>query len=60
MNLLEQEPQPQPSYRLIELTGGLFAKVSPHRFEYLNQFKWQALKKQGWQVLRDTCRSRNK
>lgn len=28
--------------KLIPLTQGLFAKVSDHRFEYLNQWKWFA------------------
>jgi hypothetical protein len=34
-------------YCLIPLSGkkgkGLFAKVSPHRYEYLNQFRWRAI-----------------
>src|SRR5208337_4769038 len=31
---------PETSYRLIPLTQGQFAKVSPHRFEELSRFKW--------------------
>ena len=33
---------PETSYRLIPLTQGQFAKVSLHRFEELNQWKWCA------------------
>ena len=33
---------PSQEYCLIPLTQGQFAKVSPHRFEELNQFKWFA------------------
>lgn len=29
-------------YRLIPLTQGQFARVSPHRFEELNRFSWHA------------------
>jgi hypothetical protein len=35
-------PTPSESYRLIPLTKGQFAKVSPHRFDELNQYKWFA------------------
>ncbi len=42
MNLLTQEPQPKPSYRLIPLTQGQFAKVSPEDYERMMQWKWQA------------------
>ena len=35
-------PTPSESYRLIPLTQGQFAKVSPHRFAELNQHKWSA------------------
>ena len=34
---------PPEDYRLIPLTQGQFAKVSPHRFEKLSQRKWHAL-----------------
>jgi hypothetical protein len=34
---------PALEYRLIPLTQGQFAKVSPHRFEDLSRFKWQAM-----------------
>lgn len=33
---------PIQDYCLIPLTQGQFAKVSPHRFEELNQWKWHA------------------
>lgn len=33
---------PIQDYCLIPLTQGQFAKVSPHRFEELNQWKWSA------------------
>lgn len=33
---------PLESYRLIPLTQGQFAKVSPHRYEELSKYKWQA------------------
>jgi hypothetical protein len=33
---------PHQDYRLIPLTQGQFAKVSPHRFEEINRHKWQA------------------
>lgn len=32
-----------PSYRLIPLTRGQMARVSPHRFEELSAFKWKAI-----------------
>ena len=35
-------PTPSEDYRLIPLTRGQFAKVSPHRFDELSQFKWTA------------------
>lgn len=34
---------PTPDYIEIPLTHGLTTKVSPHRFEHLNQWTWQAL-----------------
>ena len=33
---------PLPFYREIQLTQGQVAKVSPHRFEELNQYRWFA------------------
>lgn len=33
---------PPQSYRLIPLTQGQFAKVSPHRYEELSKHKWHA------------------
>jgi len=43
---------PGQSFRLIPLSGtrgrGLFTKVSPHRFDYLNQFKWSLVTKRGY------------
>ena len=33
---------PSEDYRLIPLTQGQFAKVSAHRFEEINSFKWMA------------------
>ena len=33
---------PSEEYRLIPLTQGQFAKVSPEDFEWLNRWKWQA------------------
>lgn len=43
MNQLPLDLQPiQPSYRLIPLTKGKSTKVSPHRFDYLNQWRWHA------------------
>ena len=35
-------PTPEPEYRLIPLTRGLSAKVSPEDFDWLNQWKWRA------------------
>ncbi len=43
MNLLTQDPQPaDPSYRLIPLTQGQFAKVDPEDYDWLMQWKWCA------------------
>jgi|HubBroStandDraft_4_1064222.scaffolds.fasta_scaffold03171_8 hypothetical protein len=43
MNQLELELQPAtPSYRLIPLSQGQFAKVSPEDYDYLMKFKWHA------------------
>ena len=36
-------PTPSTDYRLIPLSQGQFAKVSPHRFDELMQWKWYAL-----------------
>lgn len=35
---------PSTEYCLIPLTHGKFAKVSPHRFEYLSKFSWHAFR----------------
>lgn len=35
---------PEQSYRLIPLTQGQFAKVSPDRFDELNHYVWQSTK----------------
>jgi hypothetical protein len=43
MNLNEQATQPtEPSYRLIQLSQGLFAKVDAADFDWLMQWKWHA------------------
>lgn len=38
---------PSEEYREIPLTQGQVAKVSPHRFEELNQYRWWTLKRRG-------------
>ena len=40
MNQLELELQPEPSYRLIPLSQGKFAKVDAEDFEWLSQWNW--------------------
>ena len=40
INLRGQMTQPEPEDRYIALTHGNFTKVSAHRFEYLNQWRW--------------------
>ncbi len=42
MNQISLDLQPQPSYRLIPLTQGQFAKVSPEDYDWLMQWKWSA------------------
>ncbi len=42
MNQIALDLQPQPSYRLIPLTQGQFAKVSPEDYDWLMQWKWIA------------------
>lgn len=43
--------------KLIKITRGQFAQVDDEDFEYLNQFKWQALKsKTTWYAQRSTSR----
>ena len=43
MNLNEQASQPyDPSYRLIRLTQGQFAKVDAEDFGWLSRWKWHA------------------
>lgn len=36
-------PATDPSYKLIPLTQGQFAKVSAHRYEELSKWKWYAI-----------------
>jgi len=46
---------PSEDYREIPLTKGQVAKVSPHRFEELSQYRWWALKRtdgKGWYAIR--------
>lgn len=42
MNLIAQEPQPQPEYRTIPLSRGLFATIDVEDFERVNRFSWYA------------------
>lgn len=45
MNQLALDLKPlEPSYRLIKLTKGFFAKVSLEKYEELNRYKWTARK----------------
>lgn len=42
MNLIAQEPAPEPSYRFIPLTQGQFAIVDAADYQWLMQWHWTA------------------
>src|SRR5262249_40294395 len=54
---------PTQDFRLIPLSGnkgrGLYAKVSPHRFSYLNQFRW-FLKPDGYAIRNSTINGKRR